>query len=176
MYTSAAGDPGQSARAVESAIAARPEVADFHEIRGLHLEQIGAPPSETRRAYERALELDEAHWRALLGLARLEAAAGNAEAALELQRRAAALAPEGPETAAPRRAMATLLETLGRPADAEREWQKLLDEHPFDAEAAASLAALRRSRGAADARTRELELRAQRFDGSPTGPTGRNLP
>jgi tetratricopeptide (TPR) repeat protein len=169
MYTSAAGDPGQSARAVESAIAARPEVADFHEIRGLHLEQIGAPPSETRRAYERALELDEAHWRALLGLARLEAAAGSAEAALELQRRAAALAPEGPETAAPRRAMATLLETLARPADAEREWQKLLDDHPFDAEAAASLAALRRSRGAVDARTRELELRAQRFGRPPQG-------
>ena len=48
----------------------------------------------------------------------------------------------------------------------------LLDRHPFDAAAAAKLAALRRERGAVDDRTTELEARAARFAAREQPPAG----
>lgn len=176
IYSGAAGESERAAEPVEAALAARPDDADLHEIHGLLLEQRGAPAAEIRAAYTRALELDPKQAQALLALARLDAASGDGEAALALQARAAEAEPDDAE---PLRARAELLLALDRPGDAALELEKLLDLHPYDAEAAATLARVRRQRGEADARTLELERRAERFGaaraqpaGGPAGPDG----
>ncbi len=160
VYRGATGGVERVSAAVDAALAAHPEVADFREIDGLRRELAEAPTGEVRLAFERALELEPDHERALLGLARVEAAGGEIEKALALQARATEISPESD---APRRATAELLIAAGRLADAERALEGLLDRHPFDAAAAAKLAALRRARGAVDERTTELEARAARF-------------
>jgi tetratricopeptide (TPR) repeat protein len=169
MYRGALGEPERASAAVGAALAAHTDVADFHEIDGLRLELTEAPTSETRDAFERALQIEPDHERALLGLARLEVAAGRVEEALSLQARAIEASPESD---APRRARAKLMIAAGRPEAAEREFEGLLEQHPYDGDAAAALAALRRERGAVDERTGELEARAARFASAENPPGG----
>jgi tetratricopeptide (TPR) repeat protein len=169
MYRGSMGEAERASAALDAALAAHPDVADFHEIDGLRLELTEAPESETRVAFERALQIEPDHERALLGLARAEVAAGRVEEALSLQARAIQASPESDE---PRRARAELLIAAGRPEAAERELEGLLQQHPYDAAAAASLAALRHKRGAVDDRTAELEARAARFASASSPPIG----
>jgi tetratricopeptide (TPR) repeat protein len=156
----AAGKPELAAEHVEAALAASPETADFHEIRGLLLEQRGATPAQIRAGYARALELQPGHVHALLGLARIEAAAGDAEAALALQTRAVEAEPDAAE---PLRARAELLLALGRSEEAAAALERLLEETPWDGKAAAQLARVRRDRGDLSSRTLQLERQAERF-------------
>jgi tetratricopeptide (TPR) repeat protein len=169
IYRGPKGKPGRESAALSAALEKHPGVADFHEIHGVRLETRGASETETRAAFERALEIDPQHERALLGLARLEAANGRVEAALALQAKAIEAAPE-PE--APLRAKAKLLIETRAPRDAERALEDLLHQDPYDGAAAASLAALRRERGAIDDRTRELEARSARFGTGKSGSDG----
>jgi predicted Zn-dependent protease len=158
---SAAGDADAALRYAEAGLAAHPDAAVFHEIRGLALEQRGAPPEEVHAAYARALELDPEDAQALAGLARL---AADSEAALALYTRAAAADPKDP---ALQRASAELLVSLGRRAEAEERLAELLQDHPYQAGAAARLAELRLEREAETDRTLELARRAVRFGGGP---------
>ena len=119
----------------------------------------GASTANARAAFERALALDANQPRALAGLARLERAAGEREAALESYDRAIAA---DPTNAASALESAALLVELDRRDDAEKRLQSVLEEFPYDAEAAMALADLRLARGA-DAR--ELARRAVEFRG-----------
>ena len=144
---------------VAAGLAAHPQAAVFHEIRGLARERNGAPREAVRAAYERAVELDPENADALAGLGRL---ASDSEAALAFYDRAAAA---DPEAAAPQQAAAELLVALGRREEAEQRLAELLEKHPYDAEAATRLAELRLERGAETDRTLELARRAARFGG-----------
>jgi len=157
----AAGEADAALPYIEAALAAHPDVAAFHEIRGIWLEQRGSPSEEMRTAYQRAFELDPENALALAGLGRL---AADPEVALALYTRAAAADPADP---APQRAAAALLVRLGRREEAERRLAELLREHPYDAVAAARLAELLLAREADTDRTLELARRAARFGGGP---------
>ena len=129
----------------------------------VRLELEEAPEADVRAAFERALEIDAAHERALLGLARIEDTNGRVEEALALIGRAADGSPESGE---PLRVKAQLLIEAARPAEAESALEELLHLDPYDGSAAASLVALLRERGVVDDRTAELQSRATRFDRS----------
>jgi tetratricopeptide (TPR) repeat protein len=159
-----AGQPEDGLAQVEAALAARPNVAEFHAIRGLALARGGADAEEVSTAYERALELDSEEARALAGLAGLRAEAGNAEGALSLYERAAAADPEDSSL---QRSAAELLVSLGRPEEAEKRLERLLERDPYDGRAALRLAQLRVQRGAEAERTLALAQRAVRFGGGP---------
>jgi tetratricopeptide (TPR) repeat protein len=146
-------------RLVDSAARGHPEVAAFHEIRGLALAG-GGEASAARSAYERAVELEPENAAALAGLARLADRAGDAEAALDLYARAAAA---DAADAAPLVSAAELLIRLGRGAEAEQHLAEALGRDPYDGEAALRLAELRLARGLDGARTRKLLKRAARF-------------
>jgi tetratricopeptide (TPR) repeat protein len=146
----------EALRSVEETAAGYPKSAALQEVRGLALEKAGRDLAEVRAAYERALELEPELALALLAIARLEAAAGNSQAALDLYARATAADPTAPDAA--REAIALLVE-LGRAAEAEAQLQAFLDQHPYDAAAAIALA---RYRLAADADSAEALLLAQR--------------
>jgi tetratricopeptide (TPR) repeat protein len=154
--------PDQASEAVEAALAAHPELAAFHEIRGLVLEARPASASEALAAYRRAIELDPEHVEALDALGRLAAEAGDVEEALDFYDRAAAAQPS--DSAAMARA-AALAADSGRSREAEERWEALLREHPWSADAALQLTALRLARGADARRTLELAQRARRFGG-----------
>ena len=153
---------GESALAeVDGALDARPEAAVFHALRGRALVWLGRVDA-ARGAFERALELDVQDRTALVGLARLEAAAGASEAARALYERVLALDAGDAEAA---HGMADSLVSLGSGAEAEERLEALLREHPYDTEAAMKLTELRLARGADDPRTRELARRAVYFGG-----------
>jgi tetratricopeptide (TPR) repeat protein len=156
---SKAGDADAARSYVAAGLAAHPEAAVFHEIRGLALERKGAPREEVRAAYERAVELDSENEQALAGLGRV---AADSEAALAFYDRAAAADPEAAE---PQRASAELLVSLGKREEAEQRLAALLEKHPYDGGAAARLAELRLERKAETDRTLELAQRAVRFGG-----------
>jgi len=143
----------------EVAARAHPDSAILQALRGRALVLNGASTANARAAFERALALDANQPRALAGLARLERAAGEREAALESYDRAIAA---DPTNAASALESAALLVELDRRDDAEKRLQSVLEEFPYDAEAAMALADLRLARGA-DAR--ELARRAVEFRG-----------
>jgi tetratricopeptide (TPR) repeat protein len=158
------GRPREGLTLVEASLDAEPEAAVFHALRGRALVLASDSSDTARAAFERALALDENEPEALAGLARLEAAAGNGEAALSLWERAAAADPE--EAMWVHRRAAQLAE-LGRVEDAESEWLGLLRDRPYDAEAALRVARLRAERDADSEPTLELARRAVRFGGGP---------
>jgi tetratricopeptide (TPR) repeat protein len=164
VHLVAAGRAAEADALIRSALAAHPDTGAFHEVRGLILERQGAPPAEVRAAYERAVALDPAEARALEALGRLSAEAGDLESALTYYQRAAAANPN--ERAALRRA-ATLLAAADRRRQAEAQWEALLIEHPYDADAAMQLVRLRLERQADTDRTLELARRSVRFRGGP---------
>ena len=120
----------------------------------------GTDVAEARAAYTRALELAPEEPLALTGLAALEEAEGNPEAALALYEQAVAV---DEDDAASALAAARLLVALGREEEAEARLDQLLRTRSYDGQAALLLAELRQRRGADVARTRELARRAARF-------------
>src|SRR5262249_38174053 len=131
----ATGKAAEAVALADAGLREHPDAAEFHAVRGAALLRSGAPAESARAAYQRALELDPKSARALLGLARLEAAAGASDPALALFDRAATAAAD-PDTAAPVREAAALLVKLGRNADAEAKLDGLLRDQPWDGQAA----------------------------------------
>ena len=133
----ALGDHEKAAKRIDSALAAHPEAAVFHELNGRMLSAAGKTPEKAREAFDRALELDPKHVEALAGLAALSAEAGDIDAALALYDQAADLDPEDPASAI---AAARLVVGAGRNSDAQRRFRAVLNEHPREADAALGLA------------------------------------
>lgn len=158
----ATGKASEAVALAEASARAHPDAADFHAVLGRALVLSHAPAGRAHAEFERALELDAKNARALLGLARLEAGAGDPDQALALFDRAIAADPDSPVAA---REAAALLVSLKRPGDAEAKLDELLRDQPSDGEAARSLAELRLERGANDERTHELAHRAVQFGG-----------
>lgn len=136
------GDAAGAVAAADAALKAHPEHAGFHALRGLALATGDA--AKARAAYERALALDAKSAHALLGLAQLEAREGRAKEAQDLYARA--IAAQGDTELGdvePWRGAAELLLAQGRRDEAQQRLAELLLRDPYDARAAARLAALR---------------------------------
>jgi tetratricopeptide (TPR) repeat protein len=161
-HLAASGRAAAAVAEVDRALAAYPQVAVFHALRGRALTRRANAPAEARAAFERALALDPEQRVALRGLAAAESAAGAPKAALALYERALALDPGDAPSA---RGAAAALVALDRSGEAEQRLAALLHERPYDSGAAVALAELRIARGAVDERTRELAHRAVLFGG-----------
>jgi len=143
-YLAELGEHEKPAKRIDSAVAAHPDAAVFHELKGRMLSAAGKPPEQAREAFDRALELDPKHAAALIGLAELSAQAGEVDAALALYDRAADLDPEDPAAAL---AAATLVVGAGRTADAQERFEAVLTKHPRERDAAIGLARILAERG-----------------------------
>jgi tetratricopeptide (TPR) repeat protein len=143
-YQAELGEHEKPAKRIDSAVAAHPEVAVFHELHGRVLSAAGKPPEQAREAFDRALELDPKHAEALIGLAELSVQAGEVDAALALYDRAADLDSEDPAAAL---AAAKLVVGAGRTADAQKRFEAVLTKHPREADAAIGLARILAERG-----------------------------
>ena len=159
-HLGALGRHDECAIAAAKALEAHPEVADFHEIQGIALELREAPAEEVRAAYLRAVELDSKHARALEALGRAAADEKKLDEALGYLDRATEARPE--RASAARRA-AQLVDELGTSEAAERRWEGLLKEHPWEGRAAFELAKRRHQRGDRGDRTVRLAHQALRF-------------
>jgi tetratricopeptide (TPR) repeat protein len=158
----AAGKTRDALARVDAGVKAHPDSAAFHALQGDARAANRADAGAVRAAYQRALEIDPADHRGLVGLAGVEEKAGASDAALALYERAARA--DSGDRASPQ-AAAKLLVALGKPQDAEARLTALLREHPYDAQAAIALAELRRARGADAGATKELARRAVKFGG-----------
>jgi tetratricopeptide (TPR) repeat protein len=147
---------------LESAVKAHPDSAVLLALRGDARAMSGGAAAAVRADYQRALEIDPAQHRALVGLAALEAKAGAADSALALYERAAKADPS--DRAAVREA-AKLLAGLGKADVAETRLSDLLREYPWDAQAAMALAELQSARGADPVMAKALAKRARVFGG-----------
>jgi tetratricopeptide (TPR) repeat protein len=143
-YLAELGEHEKAAKRIDSAVAAHPEAAVFHELNGRALHAAGKPPEKAREAFDRALELDPKHAEALIGLAELSAQAGEVDAALALYDRAADLDPKDSAAAL---AAASLVVGAGRTADAQKRFEAVLSEHPREADVAIGLARILAERG-----------------------------
>ena len=158
----ATGKAKEALALVDAGVRKHADAAGFHAVRGQVLAQSKAPAAQARASFERALEIDAKNERALLGLARLERDAGASDAAFALYDRAAAA---DPEAADPSREAGAFASAIGRKDEAEKRLTALLEDQPYDGEAARLLAELRLARGAKDERTQELARRAVTFGG-----------
>jgi tetratricopeptide (TPR) repeat protein len=158
----ATGKSKEALALVDAGLRKHPDAAGFHAVRGRVLAISKAPVAEARASFERALAIDAKNERALLGLARLERDAGASDAAFALYDRATAA---DPDAADPAREAGALASAIGKKDDAEKRLTALLDDQPYDGEAARLLAELRFARGAKDERTIELARRAVTFGG-----------
>lgn len=158
----ALGRTDEARRLVDAAANAHPDSAAFQALEGRVRAAAGAPPAAVRAAYERALELADDEWIALVELARVEAAAGDPTAALALYARAAQADPD--DIVALREASALSID-VGRSAEAASGLEALLERAPFDGPAALALARVRldAANGVVDPVTTALLLRAERF-------------
>jgi tetratricopeptide (TPR) repeat protein len=159
----ALGEHEKAAARLAAALEAHPDEAVFHALRARSLRAAGQPPALVREAFERAVELDPEHARALAGLAEVAAEAGEREAALALYDRAAEADPDDP---GPARAAIQLLAS-GEEREAQRRLEELLRRHPLDAGAANDLARILAARGRDLDRALELAQRAERFQMAP---------
>lgn len=165
VHLAAAGRTLEAREKVDTAFAPDTRVATFHEIHGVLLEAEGAPPDRVLEAYERAIELDPGHPRALEALGRLAANRSDTDTALAYLGRAIEAEIERPS---PARRAASLEAAAGKPLEAEKRLEGLLREHPWDSPAARDLAHLRVDRAALDERTQDLAERAAFFGGDPS--------
>jgi tetratricopeptide (TPR) repeat protein len=145
---------------VASVASAHPDSPSVLALRGLFLEYKNENDPKARSAYQRALELDPENPTALQGLARVEARAGQLEAAIAYYDRVAEIDPWNTDAA---RAGGDLLARQGHGDRAEERYERILREVPHDADAAAALVRLRIARKADPKRTRELTRRVLRF-------------
>jgi len=136
-YLAELGEHERAAKRIDSALAAHPETAVFHELNGRALSAAGKSPEKAREAFDRALELDAEHAAALIGLAALSAQAGEVDAALALYDRATDLDSEDPEAIL---AAAVLVQGAGRTADAQKRFTAVLLEYPRETDAAIGIA------------------------------------
>jgi tetratricopeptide (TPR) repeat protein len=143
-YLAELGEHGKAIERIESALAAHPEAAVFHELNGRVLSAAGKPPEKAREAFDRALELDAKHAEALIGLAELSAQAGELDAARDLYDRAADLDPKDPAAAL---AAASLVVGAGQTADAQKRFEAVLTKHPREVDAAIGLARILAEQG-----------------------------
>jgi tetratricopeptide (TPR) repeat protein len=143
-YLAELGEHGKAIERIESAVAAHPEAAVFHELDGRVLSAAGKPPEKAREAFDRALELDAKHAEALIGLAELSAQAGEFDAARDLYDRAADLDPKDPAAAL---AAASLVVGAGQTADAQKRFEAVLTKHPREVDAAIGLARILAEQG-----------------------------
>ena len=135
----------KTAEFVERAVAAKPDVAAFHEFQGRVLHAAGQI-ARAHDAFEQAHDLEPENWRALAGLAALSAEAGQRSEALALYDRAIAVGPAEPGPAL----AAVALVRDADPDAAVRRLEQLLDAHPRQAAAANDLARLLADRGELD--------------------------
>jgi tetratricopeptide (TPR) repeat protein len=162
---------GRSEEAVahaELAVAAHPDVAAFHEIRGRVLLEMGAMDA-AHVSLSRAVELDPSNVDALLELAEAEAKGAALEAALALCDRAA---DADPESAEPRWVAIELIDRYGASEAGTSEpladrLEALLAMDPAHARAATRLALLLADRGTDLDRALELAHRGVRFGAGP---------
>lgn len=131
----------------EAALAAHPDQAPFHALRGELLRSAGRS-DEARVAFQAALELDPDHAPALVGLAEIARESGDTREAIALYDRAAAADTEQP---GPGFAAAELLRESGRSEEAEERLRSLLHDHPLHGPSAYALTRLLMDRGAFDA-------------------------
>ena len=103
---------------------------------------------ESRRAFERALELEPERALSLAALADLAAEAGERDKALDLYDRAAEVDPDDP---APSLAAAELLQDARQTAAARERLEVLLARHPRETAAALALALILAEQGELDA-------------------------
>ena len=128
----------------DAALAAHPDEAPFHALRGELLRGAGRS-DEARIAFEAAVELDPDHARGLLGLAEIARESGDTVEAIALFDRAAAADTEQP---GPRFAAAELLRASQRGEEAEQRLRSLLQDHPLHGPSAYALTQLLMDRGA----------------------------
>jgi tetratricopeptide (TPR) repeat protein len=159
-YLVADGRSDEALKLTGTALAAHPEEALFHELRGRALWGAG-DPGAAREALQRALEFEPERATALAELAALTAEQGDRETALALYDRAAL---SDPAQAAYPWAAIQLLAT-GDDDDLERRLEALLARHGTHAAAANLLA--RRLLERDPKRALELAHRAVRFRGGP---------
>jgi predicted Zn-dependent protease len=160
-YLVAAGRSAEALEATQAALAAHPDEALFHELRGRALRGAGEPDA-AQGALQRALELEPERAPALAQLAALAAERGDPDAAIALYDRAALADPEDASYAWDAIA---LLSATDDAAELERRLEALLLRHPTHAAAAALLA--RRLRERDPERALALALRAVRLRGGP---------
>ena len=154
----------EAREAVDAALAATADSADFYEIEGRVLEGEGASAEKILTAYERAVELDSQHFQALEALGRLAEEREDVDAALGYYDRSTDAHSESPSAAV---RAAELAAAASRTEEAEERWEEFLREYPWEANAAMALIELRLDREAELDRTLELAQRAVRFRGGP---------
>ncbi len=150
----------EAEKLLATALAAHPDDSAFHEIQAALLEASGGDPAAVRGAFEDALAKDGRNWLALEGVARSLERAGDVRAAIAFYDRSTGAHPESPAAA---ERTATLATRLGEPAEAEKRWDSLVREHPWNAHAARALAKIRSDRGQNDAATLDYAERAVMF-------------
>jgi tetratricopeptide (TPR) repeat protein len=158
----AGGNANEAVTAAQAALAAHPDVAGLHELRGRAL-RAGDDPSGAREALGRALELEPERASALAELAAIAAAQGDREAAIALYDRAARADPEEPAHAW--NAILLVAASDAGAEDSERRAEALLARHGTHAGAAKLLA--RRLETRDPVRALALARRAVRFRGGP---------
>jgi tetratricopeptide (TPR) repeat protein len=160
-YLVAAGRSGEALEATQAALAAHPQAALFHELRGRALRGAGEPDA-ARTTFERALELEPERAPALAQLAALAAEQGDRDTAIALYDRAALADPEDASYAWD---AIELLSASDDAAELERRLEALLARHATHAAAAELLA--RRLRERDPERALALARRAVRLRSGP---------
>jgi predicted Zn-dependent protease len=159
--TIAGGRADEAVAAAQAALAAHPDDAAFHELRGRALRAAG-DPGGAREALERALELEPERTGALAELAALAAGQGDREGAIALYDRVARADPEEPSHAWNAIQLAAASD---EGAELERRLEALLARHGTHAGAANLLAQRLAARD--PGRAFALAQRAVRFRGGP---------
>ena len=161
---SEAGDRQTALARVDAALEANPDAAAFHRIRAGALEASGADREVVRASFERAIELDPADARALVGLGRIIGEEGELEDAIALYDRAAAADPEDADIPY---AVVELLAARGRTDEIQPRLEAMLKSHPYDGRAADRLARHLVASGESLDRALNLSRRALRFRAGP---------
>jgi tetratricopeptide (TPR) repeat protein len=160
-YLVAAGRPAEALEATQAALAAHPDEALFHELRGRALRGAG-DAAAAREAFRRALELEPQRAAAQAQLAALATEQGDRETAIALYDRAALADPEDATYAW---GAIQLVGEADHGAELDRRLEALLLRHPTHAAAAEFLA--RRLRERDPERAFDLARRAVRLRGGP---------
>jgi len=156
-YLVAAGRPAKALEATQAALAAHPDEALFHELRGRALRGAG-DAAAAREAFQRALELEPQRAAALAQLAALAAEQGDRETAIALYDRAELADPADATYAW---GAIQLVGEADHGAELDRRLEALLLRHPTHAAAAEFLA--RRLRSKEPERAFDLTRRAVRL-------------
>ena len=159
----AVGRPATASELIAAALAAHPDAAGFHAVRGLFLEQTGAPAEEVQAAFARAVELNPQQADALAGRARHSAASGRLDEAVEFYLRSAEGRPRSTE------ALWAAIEVLRGSGESQRLpglLAQVLERDPYNGSAAFELARIYAAGGASE-QALPLARRAARFEGSP---------